>query len=279
MLLAIDVGNTNIVLGVFEGELLTESWRLVTMRERTSDEIGILVTHLFERSRIDLALVDGIILSSVVPPLTRTMEEMCERYFEKAPLTVDPASNTGMPVLYQPATDVGADRVVNAVAAYEAFGRAEGIPLIVVDFGTATTFDAISKRGEYIGGVICPGIGISADALFQRAARLPRVDVRKPPSVIGRTTVTSMQSGLFFGYVSMVDGIVARMRAELEDGERAICIATGGMADVLAGETTVIQRVVPDLTLQGLRIIWQRNREGHEGDEGHEVEGHEGKPA
>ena len=260
MLLAIDVGNTNIVLGVFEGELLTESWRLVTMRERTSDEIGILVTHLFERSRIDLALVDGIILSSVVPPLTRTMEEMCERYFEKAPLTVDPASNTGMPVLYQPPTDVGADRVVNAVAAYEAFGRTEGIPLIVVDFGTATTFDAISKRGEYIGGVICPGIGISADALFQRAARLPRVDVRKPPSVIGRTTVTSMQAGLFFGYVSMVDGIVARMRAELEDGERAICIATGGMADVLASETTVIQRVVPDLTLQGLRIIWARNR-------------------
>jgi type III pantothenate kinase len=260
MLLAIDVGNTNIVLGVFERELLTESWRLVTMRDRTSDEIGILVTHLFERSRIDLASVDGIILSSVVPPLTRTMEEMCERYFEKGPLTVDPASNTGMPVLYQPATDVGADRVVNAVAAYEAFGRTEEIPLIVVDFGTATTFDAISKRGEYIGGVICPGIGISADALFQRAARLPRVDVRKPPAVIGRTTVTSMQSGLFFGYVSMVDGIVARMRAELEDGERAICVATGGMADVLAGETTAIQRVEPDLTLQGLRIIWQRNQ-------------------
>ena len=260
MLLAIDVGNTNIVLGVFERELLTESWRLVTMRERTSDEIGILVTHLFERSRIELASVDGIILSSVVPPLTRTMEEMCERYFEKAPLTVDPASNTGMPVLYQPATDVGADRVVNAVAAYEALGRAEGIPLIVVDFGTATTFDAISKRGEYIGGVICPGIGISADALFQRAARLPRVDVRKPPAVIGRTTVTSMQAGLFFGYVSMVDGIVARMRSELEDGERAICVATGGMADVLAGETTAIQRVEPDLTLQGLRIIWQRNQ-------------------
>jgi type III pantothenate kinase len=266
MLLAIDVGNTNIVLGVFERELLTESWRLVTMRERTSDEIGILVTHLFERSRIDLASVDGIILSSVVPPLTRTMEEMCERYFEKAPLTVDPASNTGMPVLYQPPTDVGADRVVNAVAAYEAFGRAEEIPLIVVDFGTATTFDAISKRGEYIGGVICPGIGISADALFQRAARLPRVDVRKPPAVIGRTTVTSMQSGLFFGYVSMVDGIVARMRAELEDGDRAICVATGGMAEVLAGETTAIQRVEPDLTLQGLRIIWTRNRAGHEGN-------------
>ena len=183
MLLAIDIGNTNIVLGVFDRELLTESWRLVTMRERTSDEIGILVTQLFERSDIDLASIDGIILSSVVPPLTRTVEEMCERFFDKSPLTVDPAGNTGMPVLYQPPSDVGADRVVNAVAAYETFGRADGLPVIVVDFGTATTFDAISARGEYIGGVICPGIGISADALFQRAARLPRVDVRKPPEV------------------------------------------------------------------------------------------------
>lgn len=259
MLLAIDVGNTNIVLGVFEGELLTESWRLVTMRERTADEIGILVTHLFERSDIETTSIDGIILSSVVPPLTRTMEEMCERFFDKQPLTVDPTSNTGMPVLYQPPADVGADRVVNAVAAYELFGRARPAPLIVVDFGTATTFDAISRAGEYIGGVICPGIGISADALFQRAARLPRVDVRKPPSVIGRTTVTSMQSGLFFGYVSMVDGIVTRMRAELEGGSDAVCVATGGMADVLAGETTSIQQVEPDLTLQGLRIIWGRN--------------------
>ena len=258
MLLAIDVGNTNIVLGVFDGDRLTESWRLVTMRERTADEVGILVTHLFERSRIPLARVDGIILSSVVPPLTRTMEEMCERYFDKRPVTVDPASNTGMPVLYQPPSDVGADRVVNGVAAYERFGRGSGTPVIVVDFGTATTFDAISKHGEYLGGVICPGVGISADALFQRAARLPRVDVRKPPAVIGQTTVTSMQSGLFFGYVSMVDGIVSRMRAELEDGARATCVATGGMADILADETTSIQHVEPDLTLQGLQMIWAR---------------------
>ncbi len=259
MLLAIDIGNTNIVLGVFDQELLTESWRLVTMRERTSDELGILVTHLFEHSGIEMKQIDGIILSSVVPPLTRPMEEMCERFFEKPPLTVDPSTNTGMPVLYQPPADVGADRVVNGVAAYEAFGRAQSAPVIVVDFGTATTFDAISRRGEYIGGVICPGIGISADALFQRAARLPRVDVRKPPSVVGQTTVTSMQSGLFFGYVAMVDGIVARMRDELEDGHRATCLATGGMADTLAAETKAIQRVEPDLTLQGLRIIWQRN--------------------
>jgi type III pantothenate kinase len=259
MLLAIDVGNTNIVLGVFDGDRLAVSWRLATLRERTADEAGILVTHLFERSRIDLASVSGIILSSVVPPLTRTMEDMAERFFGRRPLTVDPGSNTGMPVLYSPASDVGADRVVNAVAAYEQYGRASRVPVIVVDFGTATTFDAISAVGDYIGGVICPGIGISADALFQRAARLPRVDVRKPPSIIGRTTVTSMQAGLFFGYVSMVDGIVTRMRAELDGGDRAACIATGGMAEVLADETTAIQEVVPDLTLQGLRIIWGRN--------------------
>jgi type III pantothenate kinase len=259
MLFAIDVGNTNIVIGVFDGERLTQSWRLATMRERTADEIGILVTRLFERAGLDFTQIDGIILSSVVPPLTGAVEEMAERYFGRQPLTVDPATNTGMPVRYQPPTDVGADRVVNGVAAYEAYGRAARIPVIVVDFGTATTFDAISADGEYLGGVICPGIGISADALFQRAARLPRVEVRKPPSVVGQTTVTSMQSGLFFGYVSMVDGIVARIRAEIEAGARAACVATGGMADLIAGDTTTIQHVSPDLTLQGLRLIWERN--------------------
>jgi type III pantothenate kinase len=260
MLLAIDVGNTNIVLGVFEGARLAQSWRLATLRERTADEVGILVTHLFANKAIPIERVTGIILSSVVPPLTRTMEEMGERYFGHTPLTVDPGTNTGMPVLYTPASDVGADRVVNGVAAYEAYGRATQSPVIVVDFGTATTFDAISSAGEYLGGVICPGIGISADALFQRAARLPRVDVRKPPAVIGDTTVTSMQSGLFFGYVSMVDGIVTRMRAELDRGKRSACVATGGMADIIASETTVIERVDPDLTLQGLRLIWERNK-------------------
>jgi type III pantothenate kinase len=257
-LLAIDVGNTNIVLGVFEGDRLTKSWRLATFRERTADEMGVLVTQLFEQSGFDRSAVGGIILSSVVPPLTRPMEDMARQYFGRAPITVDPGTNTGMPVLYTPASDVGADRVVNGVAAYELYGRASGAPLIVVDFGTATTFDAISEAGEYIGGVICPGIGISADALFQRAARLPRVDVRKPSAIIGKTTVTSMQAGLFFGYVSMVDGIVQRMRQELPGGERATCIATGGMADILAGETRAIQHVEPDLTLQGLRIIFER---------------------
>jgi type III pantothenate kinase len=260
MLLAIDVGNTNITLGVFDGERLAQSWRLLTVRERTADELGIFVTQLLERSGVDRQALAGIIVASVVPPLTRTVEEMCAQYFDRPPVTVDAASNTGMAVLYQPPSDVGADRVVNGVAAYEQFGRSSSIPIICVDFGTATTFDAITKRGEYLGGVICPGIGISADALFQRAARLPRVDVRKPAAVIGSTTVTSMQSGLFFGYVSMVDGIVTRMREELEDGARALCIGTGGMAEVIAAETKTIQRVEPDLTLHGLRIIWQRQK-------------------
>jgi type III pantothenate kinase len=260
MLLAIDVGNTNIVLGVFKDDRLAQSWRLLTVRERTADELGVFVTQLLERSSIDHRDLTGIILASVVPPLTRTIEEMCVQYFGRPPVTVDAGSNTGMPVLYQPPSDVGADRVVNGVAAYEQFGRQTSTPIICVDFGTATTFDAISKRGEYLGGVICPGIGISADALFQRAARLPRVDVRKPPSVIGNTTVTSMQSGLFFGYVAMVDGIVNRMREELEDGTRALCLGTGGMADIIAAETRTLQRVEPDLTLQGLRIIWQRQQ-------------------
>jgi type III pantothenate kinase len=259
MLFAIDIGNTNIVLGVFDGDRLTQSWRLATMRERTADEIGILVTRLFERNGVDVSRIDGIILSSVVPPLTRPMEEMAEQYFGRRPMTVDPATNTGMPVRYSPPSDVGADRVVNGVAAYEEYGRGPHVPVIVVDFGTATTFDAISADGEYLGGVICPGIGISADALFQRAARLPRVDVQKPSAVVGQTTVTSMQSGLFFGYVSMVDGIVTRMRAELEDGNRAVCVATGGMADILASDTATIQHVSRDLTLQGLRLIWERN--------------------
>ena len=260
MLLAIDVGNTNIVLGVFEGTQLTRSWRLATLRERTADEIGILVGQLFASSGLDVRAVSGIIVASVVPPLTRTVEEMVSRYFGRAPMTVDPGTNTGMPVLYTPPSDVGADRVVNGVAAYEMYGRPTKSPVIIVDFGTATTFDVISAAGEYLGGVICPGIGISADALFARAARLPRVDVRKPPAIIGQTTVTSMQAGLFFGYVAMVDGIVERIRAELAGGGQAACIATGGMADVLAADTSSIQHVEPDLTLQGLRLIWERSR-------------------
>jgi type III pantothenate kinase len=259
MLLAIDVGNTNVTIGLFDGDRLAHSWRLAALRERTADEMGIFVKGLFEQARVDLATVSGIALASVVPPLTRPMEEMAERYFKLTPLTVD-ATNAGMPVRYSPVGDVGADRIVNAVAAWEAYGKSGSVPLIVVDFGTGTTFDVISRRGEYLGGIICPGIGISADALFQRAARLPRVDVRKPPSVIGQTTVAAMQSGLFFGYVEMVDGLVRRTREELEGGDSATVIATGGLADVISGESRSIQHVAPNLTLDGLRLIWNKHR-------------------
>ena len=260
MLLALDVGNTNVTIGVFDGDRLAHSWRLAALRERTADELGIFVTRLFEQTRVPIDAVHGIAVASVVPPLTRPMEEMCERYFSRKALVVD-ATNAGMPVRYTPAGDVGADRIVNAVAARAKYGAGK-VPLIVVDFGTGTTFDVISTAGEYLGGVICPGINISAEALFQRAARLPRVDVRKPAQVIGQTTVNAMQSGLFFGYVEMVDGLVRRMRAELAGGDQAVIIATGGLADVISGESTSIQHVDANLTLDGLRLIWERNGSG-----------------
>jgi type III pantothenate kinase len=260
MLLAIDVGNTNIVLGVFDGTTLVQSWRLQTVRERTSDELGLLVDGLFAHSRIDRGQIRGVILGSVVPPLTGTIRQMVERYFGVKALAIEPDVNTGMPILYKNPAEVGADRIVNAVAAYEKFGRTAGRaprPIVVVDFGTATTLDAVSAKGEYLGGAICPGVQISADALFQRAARLPRIDVRKPSSVIGQTTVGAMESGLFYGYVGMVEGLVRRMTDEL--GGDVICVATGGLADVIAPETALIQHVDPDLTLDGLRIVWERN--------------------
>ena len=259
MLLAIDVGNTNVTIGVFDGEHLVHNWRLAALRERTADELGIFVTRLFEQTKVDVAAVDGIAVASVVPPLTRPMEEMCERYFKRRALLVD-ASNGGIPIRYFPAADVGADRIVNAVAARDLYGKEPAASLIVVDFGTATTFDVISRAGEYIGGIICPGIGISAEALFQRAARLPRVDVRRPDAVIGQTTVSAMQSGLFFGYVEMVDGLVRRIKGDLPEGSETRVIATGGLADVLSEATTSIQFVSPDLTLIGLRLIWERNQ-------------------
>jgi type III pantothenate kinase len=257
MLLVLDIGNTNVTIGVFDGDRLSHSWRLAALRERTADELGIFLLKLFEQAKLPIDAVDGIAIASVVPPLTRPMEEMCERYFGHTALIVD-ASNAGIPVRYTPVGDVGADRLVDAVAAWEKFGRPNAVPLIVVDFGTATTFNAISSQGEYLGGIICPGINISAEALFQRAARLPRVDVRKPPSVIGQNTVGAMQSGLFFGYVEMVDGLVRRMRAELQGGEKAIVIATGGLADVLSSDSATIQHVDANLTLDGLRLIWAR---------------------
>jgi type III pantothenate kinase len=258
MLLAIDIGNTNIVLGVFEGTALGRNWRLATARERTADELGLMVSDLLERAKIPVSTIDGVVLASVVPQLTGPVIEMSRRYLGLTPLNVEPGIDLGMPNLYAHPSEVGADRLVNGIAAFEAYGRGRGEPLVVLDFGTATTFDAISAKGEYLGGVICPGIQISADALFQRAARLPRIDVRKPANVIGRTTVTSMQSGLFFGYVGMVEGLVHRLREEL--GGNAFCVATGGLAEVIAPETSVVDAVDRDLTLQGLRIVWERNR-------------------
>jgi type III pantothenate kinase len=258
MLLAIDVGNTNIVLGIFDGKTLVHAWRLQTLRERTADELGLLVNGLFSHSAIRCSQVSGIVLGSVVPPVTGTTQAMVEQYFNRPPLIVDPARNTGMPILYENPSEVGADRIVNAIAAYEQFGTMRRRPLIVCDFGTATTLDAVSAEGEYLGGAICPGVIISADALFQRAARLPRIDVRKPSQVVGRTTVGAMEAGLFYGHVGMVEGLVRRMSDELGGG--ALCVATGGLAPMIAPETRLIDHVDVDLTLQGLRIVWERNQ-------------------
>jgi len=257
MLLAIDVGNTNIVLGVFENGRLIHSWRLQTMRERTSDELGLLVDGLFAHRGLSPSRVTGVVLASVVPPLTSTVWLMVKRYFDRDPLIVEPRK-VGMPILYENPDEVGADRIVNAIAAYEMFGREARRPLVVCDFGTATTLDAVTAKGEYLGGAICPGVTISADALFQRAARLPRVDVRRPETVIGRTTVGAMQSGLFYGYVSMVEGLMRRMSAEL--GGNALCVATGGLVVTIASEIPAIEQVEIDLTLRGLRMVWERNQ-------------------
>jgi type III pantothenate kinase len=254
MLLAIDVGNTNIVIGVFRGETLIHSWRLATLRERTSDEMGVLITDLCDRYEIRQRDIDGIVIGSVVPQLTGTLVAMVTEYFGRVPLLFEPAVNSHMPVLIDNPAEVGADRVVNGIAAFSAYGR--GLPIIVVDFGTATTFDAVSAKGEYLGGIICPGPQISADALAQRAARLPRIDVRKPARVIGTNTIAAMQAGLFWGYVDMVEGLLRRMKEELGGG--AVVVATGGLASVVAPESSLIEHVDPDLTLRGLRLVWER---------------------
>jgi len=210
MVLAIDVGNTNITLGVFDGAKLVQSWRLLTLRERTADEIGLTITGFFAHDKIALTSITAVVIGSVVPVLTPIMRSMCERYFGVPPLVVKPTANAGMPILYKNPEEVGADRIANSIAAFETYGRKQ-LPIIIADLGTATTFDAVSAKGEYLGGVICPGPQIAAEALFQRAARLPRVDVRKPASVIGQTTIGAIESGLFYGYLGMVEAIVTRM--------------------------------------------------------------------
>ncbi|WP_418559378.1 type III pantothenate kinase [Megasphaera massiliensis] len=253
MLLVIDVGNTNIVLGIFKDQELVDHWRVSTDRLRTTDEYGVLIRHLFYLNGVNSEEIDAIIISSVVPPVMPTLERMCQRYFGLTPLVIGPGVKTGMDIKYDNPREVGADRIVNAVAAYEKFGG----PVIIIDFGTATTFCAVDKKGTYLGGAICPGIGISTEALVQRTAKLPRIEVVQAEKVICRNTVESMQAGVFYGFVGQVDGIVTRMRREL--GCKAKVVATGGLAVIVAPATDAIDVVEPMLTLEGLKIIYDRN--------------------
>lgn len=257
MLLAIDVGNTNIVLGIFEGNRLLYDWRIATDKNRTSDEYGLLFEQIFEYNGISADDVDDVIISSVVPTLMHTLSAMSVKYFDKEPFVVGPGIRTGMNIKYENPRELGADRIVNAVAAYEKYGG----PLIIVDFGTAITFCAISKEGDYLGGVITPGIKISSEALFSKTAKLPKVELVKPKNVIGRNTVNSIQSGLVYGYIGLVDYIIERMIEELKDeGEVKNVVGTGGFATLISSESKYINKVDKMLTLEGLRIIYERNK-------------------
>ncbi len=254
MLLVIDVGNTNTVLGIYQGNELKKDWRVGSDKNRTVDEYAMLISNLFGFSGLSFSDLDAVIVSCVVPPMLNALERLCKQYFQLTPYVVGPGIKTGMPIQYDNPKEVGADRIVNAVAAYE---KHKGC-LIVVDFGTATTFDVISADGAYQGGAIAPGVGISADALFARASKLPRVEFARPPHIVAKNTVNSMQAGIFFGYVGLVEGIVCRMQKEL-DGKAKV-IATGGLAAPIAAATDSIDQVEPFLTLEGLRILYQRNK-------------------
>lgn len=255
MLLVIDVGNTNTTLGVFQAERLIYHWRLTTRPTRTVDEYGVHARNLFEFARLDFQDITHVCIASVVPPLNFTLRRMAEVYFNRTPLFIDHTLELGMKILYEPPSDVGADRIVDAVAAREKYGA----PCIVVDFGTATTYNAIDKDGSYRGGVITPGIGISSEALFERAARLPRVEIKRPAKTIGTSTVAAMQSGLFYGFALAVDGILRRMIDELtEDGTRPHVVATGGHAPLIASGSELIETVDDTLTLDGMRLIHEK---------------------
>jgi len=254
MLLAIDIGNTNITLGLYEGDLLKAHWRIRTIHEKMADEYGVLLEQLFHHRGFGLDVVDGVAVASVVPPLTPVIAEVCREYWGRSPLVVDAGVRTGVRVRVDNPREVGADRVVDAAAVRVLYPT----PACVVDFGTATTFDAVSQEGDYLGGAIAPGIGIAAQALFERTAKLPRVELIRPPSVIGRNTVHSIQAGLLFGYVSLVDGMITRFKAVL--GLETYVIATGGLSEIIARETDVIDVVDPWLTLHGLRIVYELNQ-------------------
>lgn len=254
LLIVVDAGNTNTVFGVYRGDDLVESFRLSTDRQRTADEYGALLVPLFERSALSLGDAEAVVVSSVVPPLNGTLDRLARRFFRQAPLFVEPGIKTGMPIRYDNPGEVGADRIVNAVAARELYGA----PVVVVDFGTATTFDIVNAAGEYAGGIIAPGIGISAEALFAQASRLYRVDIRKPDALVGSNTATAMQAGIYYGYIGLVDGLVERLLAEL-GGVRHV-VATGGLADLIASGSRFITKVDARLTLVGLKLIYERNR-------------------
>lgn len=253
MILVVDVGNTNIVLGIYEGKELLHHWRLSTNRSATADEYGMTMYNLFHHAGITLHQVEGVIISSVVPPLMFVLETLCLKYLKKNPLIVGPGIKTGLNIRYENPREVGADRIVNSVAAIELYGA----PCIVVDFGTATTFDYIDEQAQYIGGAVAPGIGISTEALYQRAAKLPRIELVKPKSVVGRNTIASMQAGIIYGFAGQVDGIVGRIRQEFRSAPKVV--ATGGLAELIAAESKTIELVNPLLTLQGLQLIYERN--------------------
>jgi type III pantothenate kinase len=254
MLLVMDIGNSNITFGIFDGKKLLQHWRIGTAKNKTSDEYGILIKELFFMNKIDKKSITHIALSSVVPPLLPTMVEMFHKYLNLTPMIIEPGIKTGMPILYDNPRDVGADRIVNGVAAFEKYKG----PVIVIDFGTATTFDAVSQKGEYLGGVIAPGIVISSEALFHHTAKLPRIEFVKPKEVIGKNTIWSMQSGIIYGYAGLVDSIVIRMKKEM--GCIPSVIATGGLAEIISSASETIEKVDPFLTLEGLRIIFEKNR-------------------